>query len=203
MYKVDSLLMTKGVKMSGFSPDLNIKCFFHCQIVPFGQREACCFVLRHTEVVTWSPVCYIVALLISDLVSLCFSLYFYLLTFHSISPTASRDIRCLVTNILTKEKPLTWISSPIIHTHNGSHWIQYKIEAFKLIQNSVEVDQSVTLRESVVCVHVCVRLCRPELSAVAQSSVGFVEFPGVAGFAVLLRASLPKVLSLNCERICC
>lgn len=52
-----------------------------------------------------------------------------------------------------------------------------------------------------VCARTC--LCSPELSSVAQSSVGFVEFLGVAGFAVLLGASLPKVLSLNCERICC
>lgn len=63
---------------------------------------------------------------------------------------------------------------------------------------SVEEDHLVTSS-----VYACVCVSSPELSNVAQSSVGFVEFLGVAGFAVLLRASLPKVLSLNCERICC
>ena len=55
-----------------------------------------------------------------------------------------------------------------------------------------------------VCVLVCVCVSAVQsFSTVAQSSVGFVEFLGVAGFVVLLRAGLPKVLSLNCERKCC
>ncbi len=136
--------MTKGVKVSFLFADLYMKCFFHCMSCyehklpdcAFDQREVCCFILCHTQVITWSPVCYVVPVLISDLVSVCFSLYFYLFTSYTISPLASRDIRCLFTNILTKEKPLTWISSLIIYTHNVSHRIQYKIEAFELIQNS-------------------------------------------------------------------
>ena len=110
-------------------------------------------------------------------------------------------IRCLFTNVLTMEKPLTWISYPRIHTHNGSHWIQ---SDRKLIQNSCFSGRGPFGLIERVCVCVCLCVCASaELSTVAQSSVGFVEFPGVAGFAVLLRAGLPKVLSLNCERICC
>lgn len=46
-------------------------------------------------------------------------------------------------------------------------------------------------------------VCLPERSAAGQSPGGFAEFPGVAGFTVPLRATVSKVLSLNCERICC
>ncbi len=50
------------------------------------------------------------------------------------------------TNILTKEKPLTWISSLIIHTHNGSLCARSRSSCSFRILVSVEVDHSVTLR---------------------------------------------------------
>lgn len=71
---------------------------------------------------------------------------------------------------------------------------------FSLDLVSVEEDNLVT-RSECVC-FVCEVQSFPVLLS-AQSSVGFAEFLWVAGFAVPLRASLPKVLSLNCERICC
>lgn len=190
--------------------------------------KACCFFLCHIGVITWSPVCVVVAVLISHLVSVCFSVpscsflsvYFPLhlsvktVIFFSINTNcrATEETYLLTADkgqwisgatlqmysISTKEKPLPWISSPILHTHNGSLWIQYKIKAYSPFRLFVDEGHSVILR---VCVCVC--LCSPDLSTVAQSSMGFIEFPGVAGFAVLLRASLPKVLSLNCVRICC
>lgn len=45
--------------------------------------------------------------------------------------------------------------------------------------------------------------CLPELLAAGQSTGGFAEFPGVAGFTVPLGATVSKVLSLNCGRIFC
>lgn len=140
---------------------LNSKCFFcctpcfgaeqrSCQIVLFGQRKACCFIFCHIRAITWSPVCFIVAVLISDLVSVCCSLFinffpalsysflsiYFPVIFFSLNTfcQAPKETYLFTANkgqwisgaslqiysVSTKEKPLPWISSLILHTHNGS-----------------------------------------------------------------------------------
>lgn len=106
----------------------------------------------------------------------------------------------------TKEKPLPWISSLILHTHNRALWIHYKMKtqsSFRILSQTSLSGPFGTIQSHCKGVCLCVHVSAVQLSTVAQGSVGFVEFLGVAGFVVLLGASLPKVLSLNCERICC
>ena len=117
------------------------------------------------------------------------------------------DIRCLFTNVLNENKRGAF-ARDLISSIMQPQWIPLDSVQDQVPQPIQNVcgrgpflfHKCVCVR---LCVCVCVFLCSRELSTVAQSSVGFIEFHRVAGFAVLLRASLPKVLSLNCVRICC
>lgn len=118
------------------------------------------------------------------------------------------------TNLLNPNKSQWSYQVPLYKfTHNrktlcpGSH-LQCHTPPQKIPLDSVGNQGPLPIHNSLFPVEeghierVCV--CTSVSSAVQSfSSEGFVGFPGVAGFAELLGASLPKVLSLNCERICC
>lgn len=108
--------------------------------------------------------------------------------------------------IVTKKMPLTLISSTTGHATDA-------IEGHDPhdptgIRVSVEENSSTSRTAGWVFSVLFwggffVLVCLPERFAAGQSPGGFAEFPGVAGFTVPLRATVSKVPSLNCERICC
>lgn len=190
-----------------FQPALQLPC-----LVTIRPEGSVFFRPVISRLIRWSPV------QSSDLVSVhcaySFNLYLKVNIFHRSNiicrtpeetyllsvNKASGAIRCLFTNTLTKKAPLTWSHVqqyvpqciPLDSLQDQGSWAHSEFSShWRRTAQSLER----------VCVCVCVYLSG--LSTVAQSSVGFAEFPGVAGFTVLLRASLSKVLSLNCERICC
>lgn len=98
--------------------------------------------------------------------------------------------------LVPQKMPLTWISSTT--THNGCDGRSQPPDSPGI---RVSVEENTSTRPTFFFFF-CL-CCLPELLAAGQSTGGFAEFPGVAGFTVPLGATVSKVLSLNCGRIFC